>query len=453
VPDQSSRHRSSPARRAYGWVAAALLVFAVYASLIPFELRAVPLDMAWAEFGARMLTPPLHISRADFLANILLFVPVGFCLAGALLADRARRLAAIPAAMVILPLSVAFSLLLEFLQIFAPGRVTGPSDVEAQAIGCLLGLGAWTIGGPGVTAWLRAAAASSREDRLARALVGYAALWVFVNLAPFDVVVSPGDLARRVRNGLITVVPFGGPTQTLSRVLWDVMATFGTAIPLGALGLVGWTGPGLRRGGRAAFAVGAMLVVAVEAAQIFIRSHAADAGDVLVGWLGVALGAWLGIRLLSRDTAARTDRGVVSGWAVAALAGWFAVLCGYHWMPFDFTSDSADIRRRLAQMSLVPFAGHHSGSDIRALNDVLVKLALSAPLGVITTFVVRHREGVSAAAMMAGLALAAAVFSVVEAGQLFLPSRVPGLTDILLGIVGAGAGLWLGGWFQHAPRE
>jgi VanZ family protein len=233
-------------------------------------------------------------------------------------------------------------------------------------------------------------------------------------------------------------------------MLWDAFATCVSAVPLGVLGLVGWTGRTARRDGRTAFAFGAALVLLMEAAQIFIRSHAADTGDVLVGWLGVSLGVWLGIRTLSRDTFSGTGADMVSGWAVAALVAWCAVLCAYHWMPYDFTVDGPDIRRRLARMSLVPFAGHHSGSDINAFKDVLVKLGLSMPLGVFASFVPRVRGEASAPIVAGVMVFAALVFGVVEAGQLLLPSRVAGPTDVLIGIAGAGAGLWLGRWFHRS---
>jgi VanZ family protein len=38
------------------------------------------------------------------------------------------------------------------------------------------------------------------------------------------------------------------------------------------------------------------------------------------------------------------------------------------------------------------------------------------------------------------------VFAAIELGQLFLPTRVPGPTDIFLGIIGSSLGLWIGRW-------
>lgn len=427
------------------------MVFAVYASLIPFELQFVPFDSAVAEFRSLLLAPyDGRISRTNFLANILLFVPIGFGLAGALLVDRARRLAAIPAAAAILPISIALSLSVEFLQIFAPGRVPSRHDIVAQTIGCLIGIAAWPVIGPGLTAWLRAASNRGRTDRFARLLTGYAVVWAFVNLAPFDITLDPGELARRVRTGMITLVPFGQPGAPTARLVWDAFATTISAVPLGVLGLVGWTGGRVRRDARAAFVPGAVMVVAMEAAQVFIRSHAADMGDAIFGCAGVALGVWIGVRTLSRsrlEIDGASPRRVVSAGAIAALTAWFVVLAAYHWMPYDFTVDSSAISRKLARMSLVPFAGYRSGSDLNALNDLLVKLSLSMPLGLLAALAVRPYR--PSTILTAGwLAVAAVVFGTIEFGQLFLPSRVPDPTDVLVGVAGTAAGLWLGRWLQ-----
>src|SRR5688572_33075381 len=101
-----ARVQPFPTRRAYLAFAIAFMVFAVYVSLIPFKLHVVAWDVAWAEFRAIAVTSSWQaVSRTNYLANILLFVPVGFCLTGALLLDRASRRAAIPAAFVVIPIS------------------------------------------------------------------------------------------------------------------------------------------------------------------------------------------------------------------------------------------------------------------------------------------------------------------------------------------------------------
>jgi VanZ family protein len=188
-------------RRACLWLAAGAIVFAIYASLLPFALRPQPVGAAWSSFVALLIDPPAgRISRTNFLANVLLFVPVGFALMGARLADRASRPATIAlTAVAILVLGIIVSTLVEFAQMFAPGRTPSRLDIAAQILGCGVGIAGWTAAGSALTTWLRDTADSSRADRLTRALMAYGVLWGFVGLAPFDITVDHGELGRRLR--------------------------------------------------------------------------------------------------------------------------------------------------------------------------------------------------------------------------------------------------------------
>jgi VanZ family protein len=194
--------------------------------------------------------------------------------------------------------------------------------------------------------------------------------------------------------------------------------------------------------------VGAAFIVLVEAAQVFIRSHAADVNDVVFGLLGVAIGVLAGERVRTTPPAAEASRIAVSTPSVLALAGWCLVLAVYHWRPYDFVVDPEAVRGKLARMSFVPFSGYR-GPGLTAFNDLLLKLGLSIPLGLGAAFVLR--VNIRRAIVTTGwLVLAAALFGLVEAGQFFLPARVPDPTDVLLGVVGTYAGLVLGRWLQSS---
>ena len=69
-------------RQAYTILSLCYLAFVIYGSLIPFQFRSLPIAEAIDRF--RHL-PYLHLgiqSRADFVANILLFIPLSFFLMG-----------------------------------------------------------------------------------------------------------------------------------------------------------------------------------------------------------------------------------------------------------------------------------------------------------------------------------------------------------------------------------
>ncbi|HEY6510030.1 MAG TPA: VanZ family protein, partial [Vicinamibacterales bacterium] len=443
-------------RHSYALLAVALMAFTVYVSLLPFRLEPVAWDVAWTHFARVMTSWPRRVPRANFLANLLLFVPIGFGLAGAWLADRPRRRFA-SAALMALPLSLLVSFGAEFAQEFAPRRVVSVLDVVAQALGCGVGLVLWAAGGQAFTTWMRESRQRVHHDRLTRVLVAYAALWALANLAPFDITLDVARLGRRLRDGSISVVPFAAPWTP--RLWWDVVVTAVSSVPLGLAAM--FTGVGTGGGRRSALAsvgLGVVGLAGMELAHVFIRSHAADATDLLIGAVGVAGGAWVGLRLRP-DGPAHTAGGL--GWELqwvwAGVVGWGLMLAGYHWQPFDFGLDDTLLRQKVARISLVPFAGYRSGSDLAALNTLIAKIGMAIPLGAIAAVgLPRVLRPVRAVAC---LLAAGTVFGVIELGQFFLPSRVPDLTDVWLGVASSAGGLWLGRWLRSgydardAPRR
>ena len=441
---------SFPTRRSYLGLAFAFILFAVYASLIPFDWRPLSLAEAGRLFAAEIAVWPKRVSRGDVLANILLFVPVGFALTGALVLDRAGRGRVAAAASAVLLASFVASLVAEFVQTFTNDRLTSPVDLISQTIGCIIGIVAWAVVGDALTIWLRRTLASAPQDRLPRALAAYATIWVLVNLAPFDITIDVGDFGQRLRAGRIGLLP---PHLPWTRFVWDALAEVLGAIPLGAAGLVAWT-PRMPRSTGTAFASGAAVVLGTEVAQMFIRSHSALASDVILGWIGVAIGVRLGQRVLQpAPLAQRFQQPMIWVPALAVLAGWCVVLVVFHWQPYDFVVDSRAVRHKLAELSLVPFAPYMNGRWLNALNDILTKVSLAAPLGAIAAFVVR-RDRLTPPVLWIGWAIAfGAVFAIIEAGQFFLPSRIPAPTDVLTGTLGAVGGFALGQWLSSGRHR
>jgi VanZ family protein len=411
------------------------------------DFQSIPLDAAWNDFRTSILaSPSSRISRSDVLANVLLFVPIGFTMAGSLLLDRHRRFI-VRAVAVILPVSVAISLVSEFLQTFVAGRVPSRIDVASQTAGCLIGVGAWAVVGDSVTAWGRETLAATRGNRLPRILAAYVVGWILVNLVPFDITLDMSDLVARIRSGQIAFLPVAGPDFSSRRFAWDAFAEFVSAAPLGALWVAASHG-GRRRSLVAAFCLGAVIVTIVEMLQVFVASHSANAADVLFGWAGVGAGVLISTTQ-PRDDVREVSTGGVRLPAIAATAFWLVVLCVYHWLPFDFAFDAGAIRGKLANISLLPFGGYRSGSDLRALSTLITKLALALPLGICFALVSRHAALSRKIVIGAWLLAAAVIFGAIEAGQMFLPTRVPDPTDVLIGVIGVYAGFSLASWLER----
>jgi VanZ family protein len=91
-----------------------------------------------------------------------------------------------------------------------------------------------------------------------------------------------------------------------------------------------------------------------------------------------------------------------------------------------------------------PFYGYYQNPEAKAVNDLLIKIALALPIGLCLGWSIRA-GGVRYGRVLIALAsvLAVLFFTAVEAGQILLPTRYPDSTDILLGLIGVLVGSWI----------
>ena len=145
--------RSRPSRTLLWWLTLGYSAFVIYGSLVPLHFRRQPLDKAW-EYFQRIPYLDLGIgSRADWVANILLFVPLAFLWLGLLWPRRSRIAQAIVSGVVLLG-GVGLSAAIEFTQIFFPPRTVSLNDIIAETLGTIIGIVLWWSTGRRVMAWL-----------------------------------------------------------------------------------------------------------------------------------------------------------------------------------------------------------------------------------------------------------------------------------------------------------
>lgn len=414
------------------------IAFAAYGSFVPLRFRALDLAEAVRRFAEAPLAPPWRASRSDFLTNVLLFVPIGFFLLGGL-ADRSRRAAA-ALALPVVALGVGLSVAIEFGQIFVHGRTPSWNDVVAESLGGFIGAMAWLAAGSAIVEWLAELFRSESEsDRIYRILGAYVGVWAVLGLLPFDFTVRLQELGEKFRAGRIVFSPFP-PDWTLR----DAGGTLLMAIPLGAFGVVLARTRRLPRPAFAGLSIGLLVALAMEIAQTFSYTRTADATDLLMNATGVGLGVALAARW-----ADGSPRGVHTSprlrvWPIAALLVWCAALAIRHWSPFDFTTDTAFIKRRIPGMFAVPFHSYYWGFAPYVLMDATTKLLMAVPVGALLQLTWQPRTRAWRWVVGAGIvALSAALFLTLELGQLLLPSRVPDQTDVYIGTLGALFGVLL----------
>ena len=171
-------------RRIATWLLAAITFLIVFASLYPFSFSldgAVPLE----QLGE---LPRAGMTRSDIAANVLLYLPLGTCLAW-LLAPRFGGAIAVVAATLI---AAALSYAIEFAQLYETRRVSSLADFTCNSAGAFAG------------ACLALALARTRQRLDSSHFAGIlrhpvaAALlfsWIGYRLAPFAPVLDPAEWA------------------------------------------------------------------------------------------------------------------------------------------------------------------------------------------------------------------------------------------------------------------
>ncbi|MFO0811533.1 MAG: VanZ family protein [Gemmataceae bacterium] len=462
---------AAPAARYFCWAALGAVLLAIYGSLLPF--RWTPLSSEEAAQATQRLFRWYDASdleaRGDWLVSSTQYAILSFLLAGALCAEGGCP--SILAAVLVVPACAALAVGIEYTQIYFPPRTVSLNDIVFEVSGAVAGVVVWLLVGSRVAKWVEVFANVGSLKGLAdRLLPFYLVGLLIVQLMPFDFVVRRDELATKYAEGKILLRPFGAfdPTR-FDSVLKVALNVFAFA-PLGLLtGLETrrthgmWWRPPL-----ALLAIPAL----VEALQLVVYSRYFDITDVITG----AVGVWIGWRIGYALRRHLKDGGNASNppsraATVVALIVWSITVTYFYWRPFDFTMDPARFRTDSTElptigwrnMTLLPFVDYYWGSKYHALDNFFRKALAFLPLGVILAW--RDPDIYRRGAGLRVLLVATAAALTIEVGRYFLPTRVPSVTDLMIGVAGAWLGfrltqqvrtaIWaetaLLGWF-HRPR-
>ncbi len=371
------RHRVQPLAR---WLVLATVVLILYGSLFPFRFSAL------GEIGRGGLLESLRfepMSRADLVANLLLYMPFGLCLVLAW-PPHWRRLTTLAWTLIA---GTLLSLTVELLQVHASSRVSSLTDVLVNAIGTLAGgLIAIVYLELGTTLRIPGIAAGRPEP----APLGVVLLWLAFRLAPFVPTIDWQKYQDAVKP-LFVEPEFG------------VLDTFRY--------LVGWlvVGYTVRQLWQREYALLALfvIIVIVLAGRIVIVGKVLVAPELLALLLCLPLAA-LFVAIPDRQRAT----------LLIVLLAATIVLQGLK--PFEFLGQAQ-------QFSWVPFKSSLSNGLEVNYSELLEKCFWYFSLVWLLT---RRGLGVAGAAFAT-----AALLGVIELVQLWLPGRSAEITDPLLAIV------------------
>ncbi len=430
---RSPRYRRAPEvdehRRAFRrtWLAViglSYLCFVVYGSLVPLDFHPMPLAVAWKRFQA---IPFLHLgvaSRADWIANILLYMPLAF-LAAATIASgtRSRGMRAF-GILIVAASCLALAVTVEFAQLFFPPRTVSQNDLIAEAVGTAIGLAAWLFVGPRLLALTRQLSWGGAHSWQALAAL-YAIGYLAYSLFPFDFLVSTAELQAKLtqsgRAAWLLADSCGGVVGCSVKLAAEIAL----AAPLGALAGLAFA----RLRVRSAFAIGLALGLAIEATQMLLASGVSQGFSVLARALGMAWGLALQHRFrlewMNRHSA-QLRRAVAVALpfylVLLALLNGFAGKLEPLWVA----------SQRLAETRFLPFYYHYFTTETAALASFLSNAGAYAVIGFgFWLWNPARQAGGRSGALAFGIAFA------IECLKLFLPGKRPDPTNLLIAVATA----------------
>jgi len=429
------------ARVRWGLAAVVWTAVAAYGSLVPLRYTPLPWDEALRDFERiRWLSIGLG-GRQDWVANGLVFLPIGLLGTAALSWNRPPI-----AAWVAFPLVTAFGTAvavgLEFLQIFFPPRTVSLNDIVSESLGVFAGCFLWATAGSRAARWwgrVRAARGQAFAEEL---LAAYALILLAFSVLPCDVVLSHDELDQKIRMGRVAWA--FAPGTPIRRAVFGKLALAALHAPVGYfLGRLA-----ARHGLIRVLACGVFYAAFGELIQLVIYSRTATALDACAAFLGLGAGA-----VWARWTVPEMYKELPSagslGWRVVLGAYCVAVSFLYLW-PFRWETDPAAIAGNWEGFfSRVPFAGHYVGTEFAALTNILARLIAFTGFGVVAEFACSAARDLRARGLrVQGVLLAAVVWGfALEVSQIWLVGRVADLTDVVLGVVGAALGMTAVRWF------
>jgi VanZ family protein len=332
-------------------------------------------------------------------------------------------------------LGVVFSGLIEFTQLYFPPRVSSINDIAAESLGGALGALFWLLRGQWFTgAARRMWTAFSLHGTAGLLLPCYLAFVVASSALPFDFTVSPVELWPKYKEGRVHLTPFTSSGESVfqlaNKYFWNAAIFAPIGVLLGHLAGAVW------RSGRSwplILGLGMLAAGAIEFMQLFVVSRFCDINDVLTGGPAVLVG-WA-IVLVHRRLRPSSSASTILRWGV--LIAWLGVPIFMEWQPFNFVLDLSTARDRLHHVSLLPFFDYYQGNYLHGLDEIVHKMLLFLPLGVLLVPTAPASRG----AILFRWSLAVTVAVVLEAGQLFLPTRHASVSDVLVGGLAAGISL------------
>jgi len=420
-------------------------VFVVYGSLVPFEYRAHTLDQALVKFSRIPWLTLDDTSRADWVANLILYVPLAFLACTAFIRSTQSSFTKHLRIYAILVFCLLLAITVEFTQIFFAPRTVSLNDLLAEGLGSLLGILSWIIGRHRFSQMWQDFLSGGRRS-LSAATAAYALIYLGLAFFPYDFVISSNEFLSKLNSNNLGWI-LSNWTEGPARILVKLVAESIAIAPLGILiGLLA-SQINLRRTFLAGFFLGLLL----ECLQFLLVSGVSQGASALMRGLGLVTGVLIGkqVQKTSPLFLARRIRRLSVFilpfylLAIATASGWLR-------MPLLSLNEALS---KIPDVHLMPFYYHYYTTEPVAMASLLANLTLYAPIGILiwarhATIPSAKRRGLSEPVLWAAL-----LALLIETTKIWLSGAHPDPSNLLIGAMGAALTYLLVNWLALTSQH
>jgi VanZ family protein len=412
------------------------LAFVVYGSLVPLDFHPHPINVAIRDFlHIRYLRLGIE-SRADWVANILLYIPIPYLWLSCVSRESGAALR-VAFTVAIFIFCTVLSIGIEFTQLFFPPRTVSLNDIIAEIFGSSLGILLWWASGQRIVGLIDSVLAQGRRAAFA-GLALYAIAYLAFSLFPYDFLISAAEIQVKLSRGYFhwfaSTAACGTALRCGSKLIVEAIAV----MPLGLLLSLSLRIPSRQLFVTAAV-IGFCLGLAIETMQFFLASGITLGASVFTRVAGVLAGTVAGekFRRYSLWPLLYMVRPIIPMTGVLYVLLLIAVVTiGKGPM---LTLDQG--LRRLNEINFMPFFYHYYTSESAAMTSLLGVAAMFFPLGVQYWIwrITHMREFIARGAFNAGV-LGWTSGTVLEVCKLFFAGTRPDPTNVLIATIAAVGG-------------